>query len=235
MDLNDYISSINKDIQKDLEYLDRMQNDFLDNILKRNGSEITPDIDNLLPRNSQAPTPEIVENNTIARLILDRRLEESCKSKIGTFETIYNETFVEDTGMPIASYGFCDLDYSPLVSLLVSILEIELNLSVYQCIRQRHGIDLKQFFDKKTTGRRIHVGDKVIELGESKQMLRTIHLLIIKERDYLSKYIKDIEAFIDIFSKCSYITYNIYIPRFSICFSIINIFNSLRSFINLTF
>lgn len=194
MDLNDYLSSINKDIQKDLEYLDRMQNDFLENILNKKTPETPSEIDNIFPNASTPTVQEKNEDNSIARLKLDRRLEESSKSKIGTFESIYNDTFFEDTRMPIASYGFNDLDYAPLVNLLGSILEIELNLSVYQCIRQKNGIDLNRFYDTDTDGPRIRIGEKTIKFGDRKQMLGSIQLLIEKEMDYLSGYIKDIKS-----------------------------------------
>lgn len=187
MDLNDYLSSLNKRLEKDLESMHRMHDDFLDNLVNK--------------RESTPHQPERRQEETIPRLKLDRRLEESSKSKIGTFESLYNETFLEETHMPIASYGFSDLDYSPLVTLLASVLEIELNLSVYQTIRQNHGINIRSFYNKDTNGPEIHIGDMRIDLGKKNQMLRKLYAIMSKDSKELSRDIDDLPGMLRILDK----------------------------------
>lgn len=199
MDFNDYLSSLDKNLEKDLEYFDRIEKDFLENIL--NSSDLCTEICDNTQDSPSIPHDRKNDSDTIARLKLDRRLEESSKSKIGTFETIYNETFLAETHKPIASYGFSDLDYSALVTLLASILEIELNLSIYQAIREKNGIDLSRFYDKNTSGPSITIGKTSIDFGSRKQMLRALQMLIDKEQAFLSSHFKNISRFNNMLKK----------------------------------
>lgn len=75
---------------------------------------------------------------TLAKLKVDGRLEDRSKSRIGTFERIYSDVFVAETGKPLA-FGYADLDFSPLVSMLCCVLEIEMNESVYRLCRKLSG------------------------------------------------------------------------------------------------
>lgn len=53
-------------------------------------------------------------------------LEEESKTKIGTFEHLY-----EEYAHKPHAYGFDDVDYAPLGNLLGAIMEIELSLSIF--------------------------------------------------------------------------------------------------------
>ena len=53
-----------------------------------------------------------------------KELEEDSKTKIGTFERLHNE-------YQSKKYGFDDTDYAPLISLLSSVLELELSYAIY--------------------------------------------------------------------------------------------------------
>lgn len=53
-------------------------------------------------------------------------LEEDSKTKIGTFERLHEEYLSKPKKL-----GFDDTDYAPLVSLLCSVLELELSYAVY--------------------------------------------------------------------------------------------------------
>ena len=76
----------------------------------------------------------IDNSKPLERLRLHDALEESSKTRIGTFERIYAEIFAPQTGRPIR-FGYEDLDFSPLVTLLAGALETELNRSIYKKIR----------------------------------------------------------------------------------------------------
>lgn len=196
MDLNDYISSINKDLQKELEYLNRQQDDFLNNILGKSPFIREPESTNIISEPSPVELPvKSAGSKTIARLKVDSRLEESSKSKIGTFERVYNDIFLEKTRIPIETYGYSDLEYAPLVTLLSTILETELNHSVYQAIRQKHGIDISTNFDKNRKGPWISIGKESINIGAATQMLGSLKMLIEREKSYISSYLKDVDGF----------------------------------------
>lgn len=194
MDLNDYISSINKDLQKELDYLNRQQDDFLNNILGKSSSarEAT---DFIRETPAIEPTEKSGGIKTIARLKVDSRLEESSKSKIGTFERVYNDIFLEKTRIPIETYGYSDLEYAPLVTLLSTIMETELNHSAYQAIRQKHGIDISTNFNKNRKGPWISIGKESINIGAATQMLGSLKMLIEREKSYISSYLKDVDGF----------------------------------------
>ena len=53
-------------------------------------------------------------------------LEEDSKTKIGTFERLYDDNMYR-----AGRRGFDDTDYAPLVSLLSSVLELELSYAIY--------------------------------------------------------------------------------------------------------
>ncbi len=200
MDLNDYLSSINKDLQKELDYLKRQQDDFLNDILGKSSFIKEPENTNTIRETSPVEsTVKACDRKTIVRLKTDSRLEESSKSKIGTFETVYNDTFLEKTRMPIESYGYSDLEYAPLVTLLSTILETELNMSVYQAIRQKYGVDISRYYNKKKKGATcVRIGKAPIDLGEASQMMGSLHMLLCHEKEYLSSLIKNSDEFCQI-------------------------------------
>lgn len=83
--------------------------------------------------------------------------EDDTKSKIGTFERIYQQTFQPETGRVLMEKtGFDLLDYSPLVNPLASALEIELGQSIGKVMRKEYGKDGV-----------IHFGDKEIQLSHT--------------------------------------------------------------------
>lgn len=75
------------------------------------------------------------ELQNLPRLVRDERLEDRTMSRIGTFEKIYREIYESQTKR-LMSFGYSDLEYSVLVTLLSSCIEIELNQSVYRKIQQ---------------------------------------------------------------------------------------------------
>ena len=196
MDLNDYISSINKDLQKELDYLNRQQDDFLNNILSKSSQTKEPETANINHGKFPVESPiKSSDRKTIARLKVDSRLEDSSKSKVGTFEKVYNDIFLEKTRIPIESYGYSDLEYAPLVTLLSTILETELNLSVYQAIRQKYGVDISRYYNKRRKGPWIEIGRTSMNLGEERQMMGCLQKLIEREKSYISSYLKDVDEF----------------------------------------
>ena len=159
MDLNDYLTSLNDDLQKEIELMNRIQADHLDTLFNSVNQTDSPSPSiSLSATSSMNDCCTSIDSATISRLLWDDRLEESSKSKLGTFERVYEDTFLKDTQMPIRSYGFNDLDYSPLVTTLATVLEIELNHSLYQKIRKDHGVDIDKFFYIDTEGEKIYFG-----------------------------------------------------------------------------
>lgn len=57
-------------------------------------------------------------------------LEETSKTQIGTFERLYEDSYQIEVGVPM-SFGFNDVDFSPLVNPLGAVIETELSASLY--------------------------------------------------------------------------------------------------------
>lgn len=74
-------------------------------------------------------------------------LEEDSKAKIGTFERLCNSGVYA-----ITKSDFSTQDYSPLVAPLAGMIEVELSLSIYQAVRQIHGVEMPKFFNRDCKG-----------------------------------------------------------------------------------
>lgn len=61
-------------------------------------------------------------------------LEDTSKTQIATFERLYEDSYQTEVGMPIMSFGFNDIDYSPLINPLGAVIEMELSESVYRAL-----------------------------------------------------------------------------------------------------
>ena len=108
-------------------------------IQSMHGSSETPQ-----PKQTQ---PQQAVNGSSEKKILThfKELEEDSKTKIGTFERLYDEYLSRPK-----KYGFDDTDYAPLVNLLCSVLEVELSFAIYdkfllywQAIQKPYEINLK--------------------------------------------------------------------------------------------
>lgn len=188
MDFNDYISSIDKELEKELEALNSIHKDFVERLngagpIVNDKSTVSEPISN-----SQACKRE----KTIERLKQDPRLEESTQSKIGTFEKIYMNIYVDFTHRPIASYDYNEADYSPLVSLLASVLEIELNRSIYDFIKLKYKDEITQKYKQDK---------QEFDFDSTNQMLGSLMSLIRVGCDYLSPHIQNIDRFINLLKK----------------------------------
>lgn len=99
----------------------------------------------------QAPEPEVQETSAQQTHCLSlphyEELEEDSKAKIGTFERLYNSGVYA-----IAKSDFSTQDYSPLVTPLAGMIEVELSLSIYQAVRQIHGVEMPKFFNRDCKG-----------------------------------------------------------------------------------
>lgn len=119
---------------------------------------------------------------TLPRLKTEERLSDDSKSMIRTFETLYDNTYLEETGMPLekSAQQAPRLTYSALVILLGGVAEKELSRSVYQLIREIAGVDMHKYaFKKANEPQWIRLWGKLsINLQEEKQTLGLLKLLI---------------------------------------------------------
>lgn len=144
---------------------------------------------NTTSETSTRPNPEaqIAGPKPLERLRLHDALEESSKTRIGTFERIYAEIFAPQTGRPIR-FGYEDLDFSPLVTLLAGALETELNRSIYRMIRNF----------ARTSGEpnaEIVYRGRTIDLSRQTQTLGCFPLLMARFRKELDGFIHHPEDF----------------------------------------
>lgn len=185
MELNDYLSSLNDRLNKQLGDINSRLGNDLDRLYSSAGTS-----------DSARPGQEASPKKSLPALIHEERLEDASKSKLGTFEKIYNEIFTELTKAPIQSFGFGDLDFSPLVNPLMALLEIELNHTLYQEIRRLNGIDISRYFSRNAPTKKICIDEETVNLGSRKQMLGCLRILIAHFSNELSSCIPDITTFI---------------------------------------
>ena len=122
------------------------------------------------------------DKKPLESLVRDERLEEETKSRIGTFEKIYSEVF--DPCAKDMRWGYADLNYSALVTLLSSSLEIELNESVYRVIQKNN--------PPSTV---IPFGKSEIKLKCKTQTLGCFSFLIKRFNKDIQPYIHNTESF----------------------------------------
>ena len=188
MELNDYLSSLNDDLSRKLAEINARENEILNKIYKSSSS-----VGGTRP---ETKTPAETEVKTsLPRLIHDDRLEDTSKSKLGTFEKIYTDIFVEEADAPKYAYGYDDLDYSALVNPLMTLIEIELNHSIYQEIRRLSGVDMTKYYFKKAPDKEVRFGGMVVNVGARKQMLGTLLTMIEASGQQLRDHISDVTSF----------------------------------------
>ena len=184
MDLEEYLKQLSDDLDKELNSLIPLeidqnvasQHDFSDtfHFCPYCGEELKGEM-TYCPYCGEKLKKEIAEPKKIKPLCCLKHFddfEEATKSKIGTFEKIYNRAFFEETGRPlIEHYGFDTMDYAPLVNPLTSALEIELNASIMHLLRSIYGNDF------------VFKGKKNVELKYKNNSLRDIQVCM--EEDIL--------------------------------------------------
>ena len=181
MDINDYLSKIRQDIDRQVNEI-RSQTD---SVLK--------DIAGQVP--GYIPTRDMQEKRLL-RLVTEDRLEETSKAKIGTFEKLYSDIYRSETGRPL-SYGYEDLDYSSLIGLLVSVLEIEINLSVYQELRRLFGVRMPDFANRAAESRIVLLGGNYsVDVGKKEQTLGPIRALAEFKQSDLGHIIPEFGEFV---------------------------------------
>lgn len=189
--LDDYIDNLQQELERNTsELLERSKNI----IATTNNSSVSQSTCN---NNSKDSEPSHASDNSyhLEKLHLHNALEESTKSRIGTFHKIYDEIFVPETGIPISSFGYNDLDYSALVSLLSCALETELNHSIYKLIK-------RQFISSAAKpNNEINIKGKTIELTKTSQTLGAMAILIAGFKQELAQQIHDIDDFLSIFNR----------------------------------
>ena len=154
MDYNDFLSKIQNDVNKRTqEILDQCQ------------------------RNTDVYS----NSRKMECLKRDSRLENATRTKIGTFEKLYQGTYESDSGIPM--YGYDDLDYASLVNLLATALEIELNMSLYQSVRKEAGIEMPANAWKDCGHKDIYVSGRAVNVGKASQMYGALIDLFRKFRD----------------------------------------------------
>ncbi len=89
----------------------------------------------------------------IPTIWLDKRIEDTSKLILRTFNETYEQLFVpvmQSAPLPNLQYKSTlpERDFSLLISSLARILEIELNLSLIQWFRCQHGISMPKYFDR---------------------------------------------------------------------------------------
>ena len=188
MELNDYLSSLNDSLARQMAEINARENEILNKIYNSSSSA-----GSTMPETEVPAEPEV--KVSLPRLIHDERLEDTSKSKLGTFEKIYSEIFVEEAGAPMYTYGYDDLDFSPLVNPLMTLIEIELNHSIYQEIRRQNGIDLSKYYYKNAPDKEVRFGNIVVNVGARKQMLGTLQVMINVCGQKLQEHIKDCASF----------------------------------------
>lgn len=173
MDINDYLSQIRKNIDSQLNDIKSKTDSILDSV----GG---------------------VRNPGLVRLVDESRLEDESKAKIGTFKRLYTDTYSSETGI---RYSCSELDYSTLVSLLVSVLEIEINLSLYQELRRLCGVRMPEFANARSESKIVPLGrDYSIDVGKKEQTLGPIRSLAEQKQSELRGIIPDCPGFLKSFS-----------------------------------
>ena len=178
MDYKDYLSKMQDDLNKRTKDILEQSQYKVDSILNKSH-----------PDKFGKETPVKLD-----RLVKDERLEAASQAKLGTFEKLYNTNYVADSKVPM--YGYDDIDYASLVNLLASALELELNMSLYQVIRQQEGIQMPENAFKSTQRKVIRVNRLDINLGESSQMYGALIELFDRYRETIGKYVDNPSEFI---------------------------------------
>lgn len=179
MDYKDYISKMQADLNKKTKDILEQSQNRVDSILNKSN-----------PDKVDHKTPYKLES-----LVKDDRLEPASQAKLGTFERLYNANYVADSKVPM--YGYEDIDYASLVNLLASALELELNMSLYQIIRQHAGIQMPENAFKDAGKLEINVNGLDINLGKSKQMYGALIALFKRYRDVIGQYVDNQGDFIN--------------------------------------
>lgn len=187
MDYKDIISQIQDDINRRTENILGKSQRTVDSILNKK----------IYPADKSEPQKDC--RYGIEKLVEDDRLEESTRSKIGTFEKLYQNTYVADSKVPL--YGYDDLDYASLVNLLASALEIELNMSLYQAIRKEAGIAIPKYAWTDVEKKEIYVSGQTVDLGKAKQMYGPLLRLFAKYDSVTSRVVGDASDFTGMLSK----------------------------------
>ncbi|MBQ3717648.1 MAG: zinc ribbon domain-containing protein [Paludibacteraceae bacterium] len=106
------------------------------------------------PQSEPSQGHPVIESSEKKSLTHFEDLEEDSKTKIGTFERLYDD-YMHRGGRR----GFDDTDYAPLVSLLSSVLELELSFAIYdkfylywQELQKSHEINLPKNREDCTLG-----------------------------------------------------------------------------------
>lgn len=179
MDYKDFLSQIQNDINK------RTQ-DVLGQSRKT--------VDSVLGRQEKSDFEEKNTPEKIDRLVKDSRLDSATQAKIGTFEQLYQGTYVADSKVPM--YGYEDLDYASLVNLLASALEIELNMSLYQAVRKAAGVDIPKHAWKNTQRQEVFAGGQALNVGKATQMYGALQDLFAKFQDTVSSVVGNSDDFL---------------------------------------
>lgn len=183
MDYKDYLSKIQEDVNQRTK-------DILDYSQKR--------VDSIIGK-TQINDETQGKPDKLDRLIKDNRLELATQAKIGTFEKLYLSNYLGDSRVPM--YGYDDLDYASLVNLLASALEIELNMSIYQAIREQNGIPLPEYAFKNAPNQVIKINKLEINLGKAKQMYGALIELCNQFYDTLGRFFDKPSEFLDSLAK----------------------------------
>lgn len=154
--------------------------------------------------NTQSATEIIIlngnalSNNTIT---VDKRIEDKSKVILDTFNDIMRKTFEPVMNNSIVGIDYAKSiaprDFSSLISSLSRILEIEMNLSVVQMVRNSLGVKMPENFNKVASDKDEMWIDKEIRLNRSVKgelsplSLGSIDILMKKMRKNLHGNIKD--------------------------------------------
>lgn len=178
MDLND-IQSYMDDLQKKLE---KQTEDLM------SGFSFHTDTDHSFQQQ------ETSDHTFLEALKEDDRMEDEVKSKISTFKQLYDISYLNQTGRPMVEYGMEDsLDFSALIALLAAAVEIELNHTIYPVLRMKYGVRP----EAKPANFKIRIHNLDINLGDNRQMLGPMIVLLKENLDILTNYIRSVPDFIE--------------------------------------
>lgn len=187
MDFNERMKQMRQELENKRRELEdkltqnreKIYSDYWNKAESENSVNTTTDLTKTAAQNN-----EHSKANDLPELIHHKDLEDDSETKLGMFETLYNSTYLNCDSRTLASFGYSDIDFSPLTNLLCGIAEIELYASL-SLLAQKNGISLPE-------RNRCSLGD-LLEVLHSQRCMVVISRYI-SEPNKLIKQIREIKS-----------------------------------------